>query len=257
MTMDSKLRPFRVLECSLLLLWRHKKAFALLLAVLWFLEDQLLSPVEGDGSWFSTMIKVYLQLEVLRVVLVNGTYRALPDRTLTVTELLTSTFRVESMVGALRVAAVVSVYTVFLALCWFPLYELGVALQLPPDEILAIMPLLWLAVEVPLFVLIPVAVLESHGVWQTFRNTARLTAGSRREILQVSLLLGPGVILPYGLLVWAAMPEAFISEQINGLEGLEALIPVLRRVVVGIAVVFAAFAAVVTTVCYGELRDKG
>jgi hypothetical protein len=251
--MNSKLHPFRVLEYSLLLVWRHKKAFTLLIAVLWLLEDRLLSLVEAEGSWFSTMITAYLQLELLRVVLVTGTYRALPDRTLSVVEIVTPAFDGESWVRALRVAAVVGAYTMFLTLWWLPLYELAAVLRVPPDETLTIVTLVWLIVEVPLFVLIPVAALESHGVWHIFRDTARLTAGSRLEILQLSLMLGPGVILPYGMFIGAVMPEVFIPGQIDGID---VLIPMFRRLLLGIALVFAAFAAVVTTVCYRELRGE-
>lgn len=253
MTMDAKLRPFCILECSLLLVWRHKRAFAILLVVLWLFEGQLLSLIEAGDSPVSAIVTAYLHLEILRVVLVSGTYRATRERVLSMTELVRRAVDGESVVRALRVTAVVAAYTVFLLLCWLPLYELGVALQLSADEILMVTTLLWLAVEIPLFVLIPVAVLESRGLWDIFRRAARLTAGSRREILQLALMLGPGVVLPYALLVGAARPEFLLGEQA---EVFEQMVPVFRRVVVGIAVIFASFMAVVTTVCYRGLLEE-
>ena len=259
MATSDRLRPLHVLGRSMSLIWRHKCAFGTLLIALWLFESQLLSAIEPNGLDYHDVVLAYFSLEVLRVALINGTYRALPDRTLTIKELVRHAVDKEFLARTIAIVIpALIVYTAILLLCSGALYALLVAaLNVPRREYVMVLSLLWLFVEVPLYVLVPVAVLESRSVWHSFRRAVSLTAGHRRAILQLSLIVGPGTILQ--LYIPGAsklMPEL---ENLGAPEVQNMTTPELSNAVMSDSLTLvatlasAAVGAVVTVVCYYDM----
>lgn len=244
MTNAYGLHAIQVLHRSLSLVWQHKGAFGILLVVLWIVEDQLSAAIE-DG--LLNLLAVYVKIEVLRVVLVSGTHQALRGARLSMQMLVGQALAAETWISAVRVAGVVTVYTMFVILCILVVSPVLLVSNVPLYDLIMVMLALWLVVDVPLFVLVPIAALERRGVLESFRRAIVVTSGSRREILQLVLVVGAGVGLPLGG-ASTVSAEVLAAGQASDIVRL-----LLQHCLTLIGLLASSLVAVVTTVCYYDL----